>query len=52
MGKNPNAMIDYFHMQVNHRSLNLLDFQRNNVKDLFLLDVYSDRSMYGGQSET
>jgi len=32
--------------------LNLLDFNANNDKDLFMLDEYSDRSEYGGLSET
>ena len=39
-------------MHDNHRSLNLLDFDTNNDKDLFLLDDYSDRSEQGGLSET
>jgi hypothetical protein len=30
----------------------LLDFDTNNDKDLFLLDDYSDRSEFGGLSET
>ena len=34
------------------KSLNLLDFNANNDKDLFMLDEYSDRSEYGGLSET
>jgi len=34
------------------KSLNLLDFDANNDKDLFMLDEYSDRSEYGGLSET
>ena len=39
-------------MQVNHRSLNLLDFERNRETDLFLLDIDSDRTKFGGISET
>jgi len=39
-------------MQVSHKSLNLLDFARNREKDLFLLDVNSDRTQNGGISET
>ena len=52
MGRNPNAMQDSMHMQVNHRSINLLDFERNQEKDLFLVDVNSDRSQFGGITET
>ena len=44
MGKNPDALKDAFQMQTNHKSLNLLDFERNGERDLFLLDVNSDRS--------
>ena len=44
MGRNPNAMQDSMLMQVNHRSINLLDFERNKEKDLFMVDVNSDRS--------
>ena len=43
-GKNPNAGIDTMNMQVLEKSLNLLDFERNREKDLFMLDVNSDRS--------
>jgi hypothetical protein len=32
--------------------MNLLDFDANNDKDLFLLDDFSDRSEFGGLSET
>ena len=39
-------------MQVREKSLNLLDFERNREMDLFMLDVNSDRSQYGGVSET
>ena len=39
-------------MTVSHKSLNLLDFARNRDKDLFLLDVNSDRTNFGGISET
>ena len=39
-------------MTVDHKSLNLLDFSRNREKDLFLCDVNSDRTRFGGQTET
>lgn len=39
-------------MQVRHKSLNLLDFERNQEKDLFLLDIFSDRSHFGGATKT
>ena len=52
MGKNPDAGIEVMNMQVREKSLNLLDFERNREKDLFMLDVNSDRSKYGGVSET
>jgi len=39
-------------MQVSHKSLNLLDFAHNREKDLFLLDINSDRTQHGGISET
>ena len=32
--------------------MNLLDFNANREKELFLLDIYSDRTIYGGNSET
>lgn len=32
--------------------MNLLDFNANSDKDLFMLDEYSDRSEHGGLSET
>jgi len=32
--------------------LNLLDFSANKAKDLFLIDIYSDATIYGGVSET
>ena len=32
--------------------MNLLDFSSNRAKDLFLLDIYSDRSQHGGISDT
>ena len=32
--------------------MNLLDFDANNDKDLFLIDDFSDRSEFGGLSET
>jgi hypothetical protein len=34
------------------RSMNLLDFDANNDRDLFLLDDFSDRSEFGGLSQT
>lgn len=52
MGRNPDAAIDSYKMQVMQRSLNLLDFERNREKDLFMVDVSSDRSEYGGVSDT
>ena len=52
MGRNPDAGIDTMHMQVREKSLNLLDFERNREVDLFMIDVNSDRSEYGGVSET
>lgn len=52
MGKNPDAFQDALRMTVSHKSLNLLDFARNRDKDLFLLDVNSDRTEFGGISET
>ena len=52
MGRNPDAGIETMHMQVREKSLNLLDFDRNREVDLFMLDVNSDRSEYGGVSET
>ena len=39
-------------LQVGIKSLNLLDFERNREKDLFLCDINSDRTMFGGESET
>ena len=30
----------------------MLDFNTNRDKDLYLLDIYSDRTNYGGNSET
>ena len=32
--------------------MNLLDFNVNREKELFLLDIYSDRTIHGGNSET
>ena len=52
MGRNPDAGIETMHMQVREKSLNLLDFERNREVDLFMIDVNSDRSEYGGVSET
>ena len=52
MGRNPDAGIDTMQMQVREKSLNLLDFERNRELDLFMIDVNSDRSEYGGVSET
>ena len=52
MGRNPDALQDAMQMQVNHKSMNLLDFERNREKDLFMLDVNSDRSQFGGSSST
>ena len=34
------------------RSINLLNFEANHIKDLFLLDIYSDKTQFGGNSET
>ena len=45
MGRNPNAMQDSMHMQVNHRSINLLDFERNQEKDL-IYDETFNQSLY------
>jgi hypothetical protein len=39
-------------MSSQHRSLNLLDFNHNRERDLFMIDVYSDSTMYGGMTET
>lgn len=39
-------------MNNQHRSLNLLDFNNNRDRDLFMIDVYSDSTMYGGMTET
>ena len=44
--------IETMNMQQRQRSLNLLDFERNREKDLFMIDVNSDRSEHGGVSET
>jgi len=52
MGRNPDALLDAFKMQTTHKSLNLLDFERNGESDLFLLDVNSDRSEFGGSTGT
>ena len=52
LGQNPDFLQDAMRMQVKHKSLNLLDFERNREMDLFMLDVSSDRSEYGGTSET
>ena len=43
---------DAYMMERQQRSLNLLDFSANQDKDLFLIDIYSDRTEYGGVSET
>ena len=52
MGMTQDALQEAYMSQVSHKSLNLLDFERNKEKDLFLLDVNSDRSQFGGSSET
>lgn len=52
MGQNPNFLQDAMMMTVKQKSLNLLDFERNREKDLFMLDVNSDRSEFGGVTET
>lgn len=52
MGRNADAMQDAMLMTINHKSLNLLDFEKNREKDLFMMDVNSDRSKFGGTSET
>lgn len=52
MGQNPDAFQDAVLMSIRHKSMNLLDFENNREKDLYLMDVNSDRSQYGGASET
>ena len=42
--------VNMFEMQ--QRSVNVLDFDTNRDKDLYLLDIYSDRTQHGGNSET
>lgn len=44
MGQNPDAFEDALLMTINHKSINLLDFEHNRETDLFLMDVNSDRS--------
>jgi len=34
------------------RSINLLNFEANHIKDQFLLDIYSDKTQFGGSTET
>jgi hypothetical protein len=34
------------------RGLNLLDFDRNRNKDLFLLDKFSDQTEFGGLTDS
>lgn len=34
------------------RSLNLLDFTTSAERELYLIDIYSDQTIYGGLSET
>lgn len=34
------------------RTLNLLDFTTNAQRELYLIDIYSDQTIYGGLSET
>lgn len=44
---------DYVDEETNsQKSINLLNFEANHVKDQFLLDIYSDRTEFGGISET
>lgn len=49
-GYSPNSDLSMMSAQI--RSMNLLDFSVNRQKDLFLLDIYSDQTIYGGLSET
>ena len=51
-GLSGEAIQDSVLMQVGNKSLNLLDFERNREKDLFLCDISSDRTEFGGYSET
>ena len=51
-GLEGNAIQDAVLMQVGLKSLNLLDFERNRERDLFLCDINSDRTEFGGESET
>ena len=51
-GLSHEAIHDAILMQVGIKSLNLLDFERNREKDLFLCDINSDRTEFGGISET
>lgn len=43
---------DVYMMQNQQRSMNLLDFNANRDKDLFLIDINSDQTEFGGSSET
>ena len=51
-GLSSEALQESILLQVGIKSLNLLDFERNREKDLFLCDINSDRTMFGGESET
>ena len=52
MGVSAEAFHEAVKMVARHKSLNLLDFERNREKDLFLLDVHSDRTRFGGVTQT
>ena len=42
---------DFNQMTTGVRSMNLLDFSRKAEKEIFMLDKYTDATIYGGLSE-
>ena len=51
-GQGYDPVADVTMMTNQTRSLNLLDFSLNKEKDLYLVDIYSDQTIFGGMSET